>query len=118
MSAIPFKTSSKSSITNLSLIGMHESCFVNRLTVLLQYFPYLHSLNIVAHHLDFPLGTTTKKNLNSTIPILSFTLNVNDLHVPFAQFSSFIMDIMTPHIEELTIISRTALEDLTYLDRW
>jgi hypothetical protein len=42
-------------------------------------------------------------------------LNINEFIVPIVQFTNFILNL-TPYVQELKIICRTPIQDLTYLD--
>lgn len=114
MSPIPLKISSKSSIKNLRLNGIYENCFTDRLINLLQYLPYLQTLHIIANQLQF-VSKTNLKNISDIVSISSFTLNINQLIGSLVQLTNFIL-FLTPCVQELTIIFRNPVQDLTYLD--
>jgi hypothetical protein len=113
MSPIQLKISSKSSIKKLRLIGINEHCSTDRLSVLLQHLPCLQSLHIIANQLNFVSKTNTE--IISTAPISNFILNIHQFNVRFVEFSNFI-STLTPCVQELTIICRASLENLTYLN--
>jgi hypothetical protein len=102
---------------DLRLIAMNENCVANRLVLLLQYLPCLQSLHIIANQLNLtPVNNSASV---CTAPISSFTLNLNQWNVPLVELTHFIL-ILTPYVQELKIICRTPLENLTYLnhDEW
>jgi hypothetical protein len=115
MSPIQLKISSKSPMKNLRLNGMNENCSIDRLIVLLEHLPCLQSLHIIANQLNIVSTTNTKTISSCTVPISMFTLNINQFNIPFGQFSNAIVTL-TPYVEELKIICRTPLENLTYLN--
>ncbi len=104
----------KSPIKNLRLTGMNEPCFTNRLMILLQHLPCLQSLHIIANQLNF-MSTIKLDDISCTAPISIFILNINEFIVPIVQFTNFILNL-TPYVQELKIICRTPIQDLTYLD--
>ena len=114
MSPLPLKPPSKSPMEDLRLIGMNEQCSIDRLFVLTQYLPSLKSLHIIANQLNFT--STTLSNI-CTASISNLTLNLNQFNFLFFQLTSFIL-ALTPYVQELTIICRTPLEDLTHLNPW
>lgn len=110
----PLTISSKNSIKYLRLTGINENCMTDRIGPLLQYLPNLQSLHIIANQLNF--NSTINTNItSSTAPISIFSLNIKQFIVPLIQFLNFI-PITTPNVQELTIICRTPLDDLTYLN--
>lgn len=117
MSPLPLQITAKSSMKDLRLIAMNENCVANRLVLLLQYLPCLQSLHIIANQLN--LTPVNNSPSVCTTPISSFTLNLNQWNVPLVELTHFIL-ILTPYVQELKIICRTPLENLTYLnhDEW
>ncbi len=113
MSPIQLKISSKSPIKNLRLFGINENCSIDRLILLLQHLPCLQSLHIIANQLNCVSKINTK--FIFTAPISNFILNIHQFNVPFIQFTNFILTL-TPCVQELTIICRTPLENLNYLN--
>jgi hypothetical protein len=110
MSPIQLKSSSKSPIKSLRLIGKNENCSTDRLMMLLQHLPELQSLHIIANQLNF-----TSTNNICTAPISNFILNIHQFNISFVHFIHFISNL-TPDVEELKVICRTPLENMAYLD--
>jgi hypothetical protein len=113
MSPCLLQITSKSPMKDLRLIAMNENCATNRLIILLQYLPCLQSLHIIANQLNL---TPMTDSANVCIaPISSFTLNLHQWNVSLLELTRFILTL-TPHVQELKIICRTPLENLTYLN--
>lgn len=103
--------SQKSPMKYLQLNGANEFCRTDRLIELLEYLPYLQTLHIIANQLNI-ISTNV---IPSNISISHFILNINEFNVSLIQFLTFI-SILTPNIEELTILCRTPLNDISYLN--
>lgn len=114
LSPFPLKRSSKGSIKELRLIGMHENFSFDRLIVLIENLPYLRKLYIVSKKIHF-IPEQDGNNSICTVPIVSFTLNINELNIPFTYFTNCIIRAV-PYVEEIKIKCRTPLTTLDYLN--
>ena len=100
---------SVSSIRTLYLNGPAEICFVDRLLILLQHLPNLHSLNILTKELTAPPAPAVQ----CTSPISTLTLKLHDFSIPaIGSLTSALADLAV-----LTIVCRQSIENVSFLDR-
>jgi hypothetical protein len=104
-------------VKDLRLISLNENCIESRLIALLQYLPCLQSLHIITEQLNF---TPMTNSMNFSVPpIPVFTLSLRQWNVSLLELTRFLVTV-TPHVQQLTLISRSSLENLNYLspDEW
>ena len=98
-----------SSIRTLYLNGLAEICFIDRLLILLQHLPNLHSLHIRTKELTAPL--TPAVQCTSLLTIL--TLDTVSFSTPvIASLTSALANLAA-----LTIVCCQPIENVSFLDR-